>query len=233
MKNLSLVHMAVAGFSPLEILGWENLSKVSDSIVMGSVISDSSELKSWFESLFPEEHGQWVLIVDGRKEDFFSEAHLQHNRTIFRCVPTLVMAEPKPDFIYRVHRFDISGMLTTDSPVEEIKSCVIRLANKEKYFSARIVDALVAYTYDHNVAGGAAPDSVPPGLSSQPLSIRELEILRLVVRGKSAKEIAEDLFLSVHTIYTHRKNILRKLSCKNAAELVSYAMDKGLLRELA
>jgi DNA-binding CsgD family transcriptional regulator len=63
------------------------------------------------------------------------------------------------------------------------------------------------------------------------LSEREKEILKLVVKGKTAQEMADELFLSIHTIYTHRKNILKKLSCKNATELLNYAMSKGFMEQ--
>lgn len=61
------------------------------------------------------------------------------------------------------------------------------------------------------------------------LSIRELEILTLIARGFNAPEIAEKLFLSVHTIHTHRKNIQMKLGLNNQSLLVKYALERGLV----
>lgn len=60
------------------------------------------------------------------------------------------------------------------------------------------------------------------------LSKREKEILKLISKGLSSKEIAETLIVSFHTIETHRKNILKKLNFKNVAELVSFAAECGL-----
>lgn len=60
------------------------------------------------------------------------------------------------------------------------------------------------------------------------ISRRELEILKLIGSGMSAKEIAEKLHLSVHTIETHRKNIQSKLGLKNQSMLVKYAVERGL-----
>jgi DNA-binding CsgD family transcriptional regulator len=54
------------------------------------------------------------------------------------------------------------------------------------------------------------------------LTVREKEILSLIFQGLSSKAIAERLFTSIHTISTHRKNILQKLDCKNVAELMRY-----------
>lgn len=60
------------------------------------------------------------------------------------------------------------------------------------------------------------------------LSKRELEILRLIGQGLSSVEIAEQLFLSAHTVDTHRRNIMVKLNMNNVASLVRYANDRGL-----
>ncbi len=60
------------------------------------------------------------------------------------------------------------------------------------------------------------------------LTLREIEIIKLIVAGKSAKEIAEVLFLSMHTVDTHRRNIMIKLKIKNVADLVRFAFENHL-----
>ena len=59
------------------------------------------------------------------------------------------------------------------------------------------------------------------------LTLREREVLKLISEGKSRKEIAESLYISVHTVGHHRTNILRKLNIKKTANLVKYAVRKG------
>lgn len=61
------------------------------------------------------------------------------------------------------------------------------------------------------------------------LTDRELEIIRLLAKGQSSADIAETLFLSTHTVNTHRKNILRKLEISSTVELVHFAHDNNLL----
>jgi DNA-binding CsgD family transcriptional regulator len=63
----------------------------------------------------------------------------------------------------------------------------------------------------------------------QSLRKREIEILTLVAQGLSTKEIAQQLFLSEHTVHTHRRNIQRKLGTTNLAELVLLAREAGLV----
>jgi DNA-binding NarL/FixJ family response regulator len=61
------------------------------------------------------------------------------------------------------------------------------------------------------------------------LTGREVEILKLVSEGKSSKEIGELLFISVHTVERHRANLMEKLKMKKTADLVKYAIGRGLV----
>ncbi len=73
--------------------------------------------------------------------------------------------------------------------------------------------------------GSAAPsDGLPDGLSA-----REVEILRLVARGLSNREIGRSLFISEHTVANHMRNILRKTDCANRTEAASYAHRQRLI----
>lgn len=69
-----------------------------------------------------------------------------------------------------------------------------------------------------------------PGVDpDQLLSKREIEIMKWLVSGMSSKQIADRMFLSYHTINTHRKNMLRRTNSKNTAELIQYATRFGLI----
>jgi two-component system response regulator NreC len=65
--------------------------------------------------------------------------------------------------------------------------------------------------------------------SYETLSAREHEILRLICNGRTNKQIAEELFLSVRTVERHRSSIMRKAGLENRAELVAYALRQGFL----
>ncbi|MGA2401966.1 MAG: response regulator transcription factor [Syntrophobacteraceae bacterium] len=59
------------------------------------------------------------------------------------------------------------------------------------------------------------------------LTLREIEVLRLIAEGQMSKEIADHLCISIRTVHHHRENILRKLNIRNIANLVKYAISKG------
>ena len=61
------------------------------------------------------------------------------------------------------------------------------------------------------------------------LTIREREILKLIAEGKSSKEIADILYISVRTVERHRANMMDKLNLRKTAELIKYAIEKGYI----
>jgi DNA-binding NarL/FixJ family response regulator len=60
------------------------------------------------------------------------------------------------------------------------------------------------------------------------LSPREIEIIQLIKKGKATKEIADEIFLSVFTVETHRKNIFKKLNINSVGQLISFAVENNI-----
>lgn len=91
----------------------------------------------------------------------------------------------------------------------------LKMAHKgEKYLSSEL--QITSEKYDLDLS------------KFQSLTKRETDIIKLLVNGKSSQQIAEDLFLSVFTVNTHRKNILHKLNLKNAAGIVKFAIENNI-----
>ncbi len=97
-----------------------------------------------------------------------------------------------------------------DEPVEAIR----RAARGESYLNPRL---------------GARLASEPLPGPPDDLSVREVDVLRLIALGHTNAEIAERLYLSVRTVETHRAHIQQKLSLSSRAELVRYALKRGLI----
>jgi DNA-binding NarL/FixJ family response regulator len=66
--------------------------------------------------------------------------------------------------------------------------------------------------------------------ASDPLTPREREVLKLIAEGKTNREIADELVLSLNTVQTHRLHLMEKLNLHNRTELVKYAMRRGLIQ---
>ena len=105
---------------------------------------------------------------------------------------------------------------------EEIVQAIIKTSQHQKFLCGRIVDYLLQEGAEPRIAA----DTSCSGLN---ITEREIEIIRLVAEGLSNKEVAEKLFLSTHTVTTHRKNIMSKLQVNNTAGLVLYAVRNDLL----
>lgn len=107
-------------------------------------------------------------------------------------------------------------IISTHDSEQDLRLAVQHLMNNARYYSSEILDAVF---YEVN-----QQEEVDSGLSK-----REFEILQMIARGHSSKNIAEQLFLSVHTVNSHRKNILKKTGVKSPAALIVYAMENGIV----
>src|SRR5690606_35251920 len=94
----------------------------------------------------------------------------------------------------------------------------------KKFFCGQILETIQRASIDIN-------DIDVDALSCEPVSLseREVQIIKMIAEGLTNAQIAEDLFLSNHTINTHRKNILSKLGIKNTAGIVMYAVKMNLV----
>lgn len=110
--------------------------------------------------------------------------------------------------------------LLKDCGKDEIIEAIRSTAKAQQFFCGKIVDDILKE--EKISTKGVACDGVK-------LSVREIEIIQLVSDGLSNKQIAEKLFLSVHTVTTHRKNIMSKLGVNNTAGLVMLAVRENLI----
>jgi len=113
-----------------------------------------------------------------------------------------------------------SGYLLKDSAFEELGKALRTVINNQIYLSPKIA-SLVVKDY--------LPNTITKDYSAPPvLTRREREVLTLLAEGKSTKQIASSLYVSVKTIETHRKKIMDKLGVNSIAELTKYAVREGL-----
>ena len=118
-------------------------------------------------------------------------------------------------FVVRAIRAGADGYLTKDRPIEELLEAVRVLVSGRKYITNDLALALA-----EAVGGPVEPISL--------LSDRELQVLRMVVRGASTSDIAYRLHLSAKTVSTYRSRILEKLRISNTADLIRYALQHGV-----
>ena len=126
------------------------------------------------------------------------------------------------EFIFASLRAGADGYILKDATHEELR-VAIRSVSVGKTYLSRDVSVKVANGYRET---GEFPRSQG---TLDMLTHREREVLKLVAEGRSNKEIAEFLFLSVKTVEKHRASLMLKLGVHKAAGLTAYAIEKGLL----
>jgi len=125
-------------------------------------------------------------------------------------------------YVLRALKAGARGYLLKASPEADVIAAIRAVASGNAYFSPSITKLLVEeYVVEARRRG--VEDSYDL------LSTREKEILQLLASGKTNREIADLLYISVATVETHRNNIFQKLHLHNLAELILYAVRKGLI----
>ena len=125
-------------------------------------------------------------------------------------------------YVMRALKAGARGYLLKDSAATDLLSAIQAVSNGRSFFSPSIRE-LLAEDYVRVLRQKGAVDSY------ELLSPREREILQLLAEGKTNKEVAATLFISPYTVETHRGNILEKLGFHSAAELILYAVRKGII----
>jgi len=130
-------------------------------------------------------------------------------------IVVLTMQE-EPAFARQALGAGASGYVLKEAADSELVEAVRRAAANETYLNPTL--------------GARIAREPPPGPPDN-LSEREVEVLRLIALGHTNSEIAEQLYLSVRTVETHRSHILQKLRVSSRAELVRYALQRGLISD--
>jgi two-component system response regulator NreC len=128
----------------------------------------------------------------------------------------ILTMQEDPEFARRALRAGAAGYVLKEAADDELVDAVRRVAEGGTYLNPRL---------------GAALAAAPPEPSGPPddLTEREVEVLRLIALGHTNAEVAQELYLSVRTVESHRAHIQQKLGRSTRAELVRYALDHGFV----
>lgn len=134
-------------------------------------------------------------------------------------IPVLILSMyPEDQYAVRAIKAGASGYLTKESAPEELIGAIKKVAQGGKYVSTDLAEKLVE---------NLGKDTEKPDHTI--LSDREYQVMIMIAAGKTVKEIADELSLSVKTISTNRARALKKMGMKNNAEFAYYAIKQGLV----
>lgn len=165
-----------------------------------------------------------VVLIDHTSEGFNIE-----------MIPEVLNERPETRFvaitpdrsglaIQTAIRSGIMSYIKKDCSIEEIRNALIDTAKGQKFFCGKILEAISEVGLDLE---GIEREYL--GCEAVSLSERESEIIKHIAEGYTNHRIAEKLFISDHTVTTHRKNIMKKLGVSNTAGIVLYAVKTELV----
>src|SRR5262247_3445327 len=124
-------------------------------------------------------------------------------------------------YVLQVLQAGASAYLLKDSDFEELSTALLAISRGGMYLSPAITKTAALASLKAGASGGVA-------WQAEHLTKRELQVLQLIAEGKSTKDIAARLDLSVKTVETHRKQIMDKLEIRSIAGLTKYCVREGL-----
>jgi two-component system, NarL family, response regulator NreC len=193
------------------------LEREADLTVVGEA-SDGREAAALAKSLKPE-----VVVMDiGMPNLNGIEAAHQMTQDNPELAIVMVSMHSDETYVLRALKAGARGYLLKDSAEADLIKAVHVVAGGKSFFSPA-VSRLLLDDYVRKLKRSGTEDAYDL------LTPREREILQLIAEGKSNKDIANLLDLSVYTIESHRENLMKKLNLKGLPELILYAVRRGII----
>jgi two-component system response regulator NreC len=178
------------------------------------VVAEAGDLESVLRRV--REDQPQVLLLDLSMPSGSSVEVISQSRERFPHTQIVALTmEDDPVFAQRAFAAGAVGFVMTDRSDAELPQAVRAAARGEEYISPRVAARL---------------DAIHRLLTEDKLTNREVGVLRLIAHGHTSVEIARKLRISPRTVKTHRAHIFTKLAITTRAELVHYALGRGLLR---
>lgn len=133
----------------------------------------------------------------------------------------LLSSEINEDYIRNAVKAGIDGYLPKNVNRATLLEAIDKVSSGEKFFAQSVTKIILDAFYKNET-------SKPVKINNE-LSKRENEVLKHVALGKTNAEVAEELFISIKTVETHKTNILSKLGLRNTADLVKYAIKNKII----
>ena len=214
--DVAQIKILIADNQPLTAAGLTHFLKDREDVTVVGVVDVASNLPALLLDHSPD-----LLIVDYDLNGYLGRDDLAAVKKYSPATNILVISSDNNKAgILQVLQLGVIGYVTKHCSREEILTAITAASRGEKFYCKKILDIIMEKHFS------PAPAEVTPAA----LTARETEILTLLASGYSTQKVADELFLSPHTVHTHRKSIIRKLSIKSPTEFVIYALDFGLIK---
>lgn len=204
------IRVVIVDDHPMVAEGIEALLETYDELTVVAALSSGQEVVDRVDELTPD-----VILLDLNMPGL---GGLSATELILEKRPetkiVILSMHDTPEYISTALSHGARGYLLKDVPTEEIFTAIQRVMRGEEYLCT------------------GAKGSLKPRIADgrEPLTSREQTILIQLATGKSNKDVAAELNISVRTVETHRKNIKRKLGISSTAGLTRYALEHGVVQ---
>lgn len=186
--------------------GYEVVAEGSDGLDVEAILSESK----------PD-----ILLLDISMKQMGGLDALRQWHTSFPHVQVLILSmHATPDYVLAALRLGAKGYLLKDAAAQELAMALQAFSRNESYLSPGIAQTVIQSAIEETRSRSGGPPVLTP---------RQTEILRLIARGCSTRDIAQGLSLSVKTVDTHRSQIMDRLNLHDVPSLVLYAVRQGLI----
>lgn len=204
------VRILIVDDHPMVVEGLVSILESYDDIEVVGALSDGQAAVDHAQALAPD-----VILMDLNMPRLggLSATEMLLERAPSARILILSMHD-SPEYITSALSHGAMGYVLKDVPTEEIKQAIDAVMRGERYLCT-------------GASGSLAPAAA---CEREPLTGREQTVLLQLAQGKSNKQVAQALEISVRTVETHRKNIKRKLGISSTAGLTRYALEHGVLQ---
>ena len=204
------VRVVIVDDHPMVAEGIQSVLESFDDIEVVGTLTNGREAVDQMKTLAPD-----VILMDLNMPEI---GGLTATEMLLEANPDtrilILSMHDSPEYISTALSHGAVGYILKDVPTDEIKTAIDTVMRGERYLCT-------------GAQGSLEP---PAGDEREPLTSREQTVLLQLAQGKSNKEVALALNISVRTVETHRKNIKRKLGISSTAGLTRYAMEHGVLQ---
>ncbi len=212
------IRVILADDHPIVRTGIKNaLADQKNIEVVGEAASGTQALKKAKE-LSPD-----IVLMDISMPGMGGLEAAQRMHTALPKVKVLVFTmHDNKEYVLEIIRSGASGYVLKDTSTLELVKAIETVYNGGTFFSSKVSQFLLDQYVRKVATGSERPEDA--------LTKREQEVLVLVAKGKSNKEIASDLNMSTRTVETHREKIMKKLNVHSVAEMTQHAISRGLVK---
>ena len=219
MSTIKLIHIDE---HPIVRTGIQCLLATADEI---EIIATVKNVDAFFETMkhLPASFVQVVMIDIYSPSDLEIES-IRRIRKAYGKINILVMAMySNESFILKTIKAGAKGIISNQTNRNEIVEAIYTLRNGYEYLGKTITNIVLNSYLNRSQPGEASQNDMTQ------LSLREIEVLKLFGEGLTNQEIADQLFISIRTVESHKTNVMKKINLRTTVDLVKFAIRNNIV----